>query len=216
MFERFLASGGFDFTDRDLIEMMLFYVNRIRDTRDIAVNLMETFNFDIGDLLAAKPDELLEIDGIGETSAQFLGVIGELAGRLEESIPMLCEPYTEAERIGELFSRKHFCHKHDSVMVAYFNDDMRLITLEKIKDDRLLPEDSDYILAVVKRAVTFRAKKIAVARLAGDFVCYPSMNDFNTAQSINRILKNTDISLVEYFIATPEESFAVTKLLPEK
>lgn len=216
MFDQFIASGGHDFTDRDLIEMMLFFVNRIRDTRDIAVDLIEAFNFDIGALLAAKSDELQKIDGIGNSSAQFLEVVGELVYRLEESVPLLREPYTDTKKIGELFSRKHFCHSYDTFWAAFFDDDMRFIAMEKLKDDLLSPEDSDCISSIITLAATFRSTKVAVARLSRDFTCYPALSDFNTLKHINSILSNTGVSLIEYFIATPDDSFALIEALSKK
>ena len=212
MFDKFLKSGGANFTDRDIIEMLLFFTNRIRDTRGIAVDLLEAFEHDIDSILSTEPRELQKIDGIGGTAASLLGIVGELSTRLDDSLSPFSKSGTDISEIGKLFEGRHFCHKHDETWAAFFDNDMRPVAFEKIKNDRLMPQDSDYIFSAVTLASTLRSKTVAVARFSGDFTCYPSKADFDAARQTDRIFKASGILLKEYFIVTPDESLGITKM----
>ena len=212
MFDKFLKTDSADLTDRDIIEMLLFFTNRIRDTRGIAIDLFEAFDHDIGHILWAGADELKKVPGIGDMTSTLFEVLGELALRIDDDLSPLCESYSDTSKIGELFSKKHFCHNHDEAWAMFFNNDMRILAFEKIKNDQPLPEDPDFISGVLGLASALRSKKVAVARFSGDYSCYPTRSDFILAKQIMKHLNSSGISLIEYFIVTPDESLGITKM----
>ena len=67
--------------DRGLLEFLLFYSIPRRDTNPTAKLLLEKYG-SLAGVLSAPALELLEIDGIGESSALLLSVIPEISSRL--------------------------------------------------------------------------------------------------------------------------------------
>ncbi len=212
MLDRFISAEGIGLTDRDLVEMLLFYTYRIRDTRDIAVDLMDTFDNSIESLLTADTEELEQIDGVGSVSASFLTLIGELSSRLKEGSPLFDKQYTDTSEIGALFSKKHMCQKQTDIRVAFFDSDMHLITIEKIKDGSLGPEDTICIFSIAALASAYRSNTVAIARFSDDFTCYPTKDDFTALRHIRRVFKSAEITLREYFIVSPDESLGITDM----
>lgn len=72
--ERFLKSGAENLPDYEILELLLFGVIPRRDTKPIAKALLTAFgSFD--EVLAASPEALKRIDGIGESAALMLKAV---------------------------------------------------------------------------------------------------------------------------------------------
>ena len=75
---KLLSHGQKIFDTYELLEMLLYYVIPYKDTNPIAKRLLARFGGLEGVLNATK-DELIEVSGIGNTSAEFLIKAGKAA-----------------------------------------------------------------------------------------------------------------------------------------
>ena len=76
-----VAASGFDgMNPHNVMEFLLFYPIPRRDTNELAHAVIDKFG-GVGASLAASEGELCEIEGIGESSARFLRLLGELNRR---------------------------------------------------------------------------------------------------------------------------------------
>jgi len=78
---RFLASGADSLPDYELLELLLFAAIPRRDTKPIAKALLKRFG-SFGEVISANPDELKEVDGIGDNAAVTLKCVQAAAQRL--------------------------------------------------------------------------------------------------------------------------------------
>ena len=78
---RLLQHGGEALQDYELIEYLLALVIRRRDTKPIAKALLREFG-GIGPLLAASPEALMRVPGMGEMSVAAVRVVGAAAVRM--------------------------------------------------------------------------------------------------------------------------------------
>jgi len=76
MRERFRKNGIYAFEDHEILEVLLYSTIPRRNTNDIAHALLNRFK-NLAGVLSASKRELCEIDGIGESSAEYLIYIGE-------------------------------------------------------------------------------------------------------------------------------------------
>ena len=209
MIKRVLYSPANVLTARELVEVMLFYTIRVRDTRDTAVYLMEKFDNDIRRLLNASTYELTQVSGVGPASAEFFHVIGKTLDFLESESKVQKKSYTNADDIGTLFSEHHNGARHDTFWVALFDNSMHLVKIEKLKDDTMTVDDDNIIFSIVADVSKHHCSSLAVARLSGDRSCYPTSNDFEMLKKILDISQITNIVLRDYFIASPDESIGI-------
>jgi DNA repair protein RadC len=79
--ERFLGAGADALADYELLEMALFRTNRQRDTKPVAKALIKEFG-SLAAVLAADPERLLKIDGIGDMAVADLKLIRAFAERI--------------------------------------------------------------------------------------------------------------------------------------
>jgi DNA repair protein RadC len=79
--QRLLEGGGDALLDHELVEYLLALAIPRRDTKPLAKALLREFG-SLPKLLAAKPEELMRVKGLGETSIAALKVVNAAALRL--------------------------------------------------------------------------------------------------------------------------------------
>lgn len=217
MFERFLSTNESDVSPRDIIEMLLYFSIRVRDTRDSAVELMERFEGDLNRLFDAPPEELCKIDGVGAASAMLLGAVGCAADRAivrDEGEEDICGKYIDADELGEVFSSRHHGLRHDVTWAVFFDSSMCVICAEQVKDAPLDAHGDD-VFSLINLAARHYASSVAVARLSCEYICYPTMDDYKLARRIESLFATANLTLTEYYVATADDSFAVKKMYHE-
>ena len=75
--QRFLEEGLDNFTDIQVLELLLFYCIPRQDTNPIAHRLLDHFG-GLSQVLEASPEQLQKVPGIGESAATFLSLITEV------------------------------------------------------------------------------------------------------------------------------------------
>ena len=78
--ERYRRAGFNAFAEYELLELLLFYALPRRDTKAIARKLLERFG-SLSAVIAATPAELKTVEGVGEKTAAFLCLVGEIDRR---------------------------------------------------------------------------------------------------------------------------------------
>ena len=71
---RFLSEGLDNFTDTQVLELLLFYCIPRQDTNVLAHRLLEQFE-SLPQVLETSPEELKKVKGIGDSAATFLRLI---------------------------------------------------------------------------------------------------------------------------------------------
>lgn len=75
--KRFLEEGLDNFSDIQVLELLLFYCIPRKDTNPIAHSLLGHFG-SLSQVLEATPEELRKVEGVGETAATFLHLITDV------------------------------------------------------------------------------------------------------------------------------------------
>ena len=89
---RKFAEHGLDpFADHEVLELLLFYVIARRDTNFTAHRLLEQFG-NLEGVFSASPEGLRQVDGIGEQTALFLHLMGELQRQEESELLLPADP----------------------------------------------------------------------------------------------------------------------------
>ena len=71
---KFIAAGLDGFLEHEVLELLLTYIIPRKDTKPIAWALLKKFG-SVPAVLDATPQQLIETDGVGEQTAQFLKLI---------------------------------------------------------------------------------------------------------------------------------------------
>ncbi len=210
MFDKFLAAGDNDVLPRDIIEMLLYYPIKIRDTRDAAVSLMGKFG-SADNVLSASQEELSATEGVGEGSATFLRMIGCAARRLSGEPVDNRKIYSSVAEMSELFQPFREELRADITCVACFDNAMRPIRITKLKDGVFTKCQAD-ANAFLSFVTEHHGCSVAMARISPKRSDFPDSDDFDAARYAKRLLNTIDIKLNEYFVISRDEAIEVTKL----
>lgn len=211
MLERFLSTDPRAFPLRDLIEILLFYSIRIRDTRDSAVLLCQKYKNTPSSLLTAPQKELSGTDGIGATSAMLINIIGSIILRLhdrEREAQQFRAPVTD---IREVFEPLRQRITKESVCIAIIDGGNRLAYADILTIEKLTCS-GDEVYQMASLAYKYHCSNIVLARLTKERASYPTSDDIKASRHIEEILRTMGMILGEYYVISAEECIAVKEL----
>ena len=73
--EQFRRQGLDGFADHEVLELLLYYAIPRKDTNEIAHRLLQKFG-SLQNVFSAPLEELAKVDGVGESAALFLTLVG--------------------------------------------------------------------------------------------------------------------------------------------
>ena len=211
MFAKFLNSSQGDVQLRDVVEMLLYYCVRVRDTRDSAVELMKKYNGDIRRLLSAPIDELCETDDIGPRSALLLSIVGEIVSRLDDT-PIGAQDAPESSESDILYALLDKCLQLDTEAIAViFYDALGEPIETNIFDTSPKDFDQNDMYRLMSLAAGYNSAAVAVAHLAGDPELFPNANDTRFKRYISDALQTTGLTLTEYYFINKDEAISLSQ-----
>lgn len=206
--EKYIKGGIDGFHNYEVIEILLTYSIGRKDVKPIAKELLKKFG-SIGKIFTAKTEELLEVDGIGESSAVFLKLMGDIAKN----------SYKENLEKNDIINIKS---KTD--LLSYLRGDMGYSGREEFKvlflnsannligDETLfygtIDKSAVYPREIVERCIKNGAKSVVFAHNHPSGNTNPSRQDRELTQYMYDSLKLLDIRLLDHIIITENSYFS--------
>jgi DNA repair protein RadC len=155
---RFRDGGGGAFPDYELLELLLFRTIPKRDLKPLAKTLIGKFG-SFAEVLAAPPQRLAEVDGVGEATITDLKIIEEAARRLA---------YGEVKRRTVLSSWSAVLDYCRAAMAFAVREQFRVLFLDKrnqliadeVQQVGTVDHTPVYPREVVKRALELSATAV--------------------------------------------------------
>ena len=108
MREKYRAAGLDAFSSHEVIELLLFYANKRSDTNPVAHRLIEHFG-SLPAVLEAEYDDLIKVDGVGDTAATLITLMPHLFRRYtSEKAEKIV---VHAKIVGNAFQEARICRK---------------------------------------------------------------------------------------------------------
>lgn len=211
MRRKLLTHGGDIFEGYELMEMLLYNIIPVRDTNPVAKRLMFRFG-SLEGILSAEISELLEVEGVGKTTAEYIRSIGalpEILGRGNGSQRIL-DSY---EAIG-----RHLCDyfagmTEYKVIMLLFDNSMHIIGTEEVYS-------SDYDRgnvhgkAFLDLALAAGASCAVIAHNHPYGPLYPSHADILTNGLVSSVFLHGGVKLLEHFIISGEGYIGINGMTP--
>lgn len=196
--ERFLNAGAENLPDYEVLELLLFGVIPRRDTKPIAKALLAKFgSFDA--VLAASPEALKDVDGIGDSAALMLKAV-------QASIQLALQTkIREADIISSWNDLLDYCKLR---MAAEPNEQFRLIYLDRknkvVADEAQQRGTVDhtpvYPREVVKRALDLNASALIMVHNHPSGDPTPSRADIEMTRKVKEATAAVSITLHDHVI----------------
>lgn len=199
---RFLTVGADGFDDHQLLELLLFYAIPRQDTNETAHRLMKQFG-SLQGVLNAAPEELMAVEGVGESAAGLLRLTGELAIRSRcTSLPQ--KILNSPDRTGAYFMELLAGQKRELLYQVCLDGKGKLLTCRCISKGTVTAS-ALHVRQVVENALYAGASSIILAHNHPSGVALPSQADVVVTRQVQEALLPLGIRLADHIIVADSD-----------
>ncbi|MBQ7643299.1 MAG: RadC family protein [Clostridia bacterium] len=194
--------------DHEILEMLLFYAVPRKNVNPLAHELIAKYG-SLGSLAKAEIKSLLENDGVGESTAVFLSLIGEYIEKVNEEkhdkIKIYSLEQVKPFLIGALGGRKteyfyiYYLGKKDKIIKKGFFTDGKTDSVSVCFDD--LSKDLSII----------RPESIVIAHNHPSGIIYPSLVDDASTKKIKEICDFFKVNFYDHIIVGDDDVYSYSK-----
>ena len=199
MKQRFLQNGGRDFSDHELLEMLLFYVIPRSNTNELAHALLREFG-SLREVMCADPARIRGVLGAGKSTATFLALLFTIRKRIDT------QKYTSKKfvadslyKVGNFFIDYFKDVKHEEFCVMMLDSSLKLIECRPLSSGSANSASLD-VKALVRLAIIDGASHVLVAHNHPSGPSAASAEDKQLTANIESALDAVGISLLEHLI----------------
>lgn len=203
MKERFLAEGMDSFDPVHALELLLFYALPQKDTKPIARALLNRFG-SFHSVLEATPEELQEVDGVGENMATFLKVILETGRYYDLNRTKDIRILRDTAEYGDYLVNFFKGRCNETVYVLCLDAKCKLLCCKKLGEGDVVSINLPY-RRVVEIALNVKAVTVVLAHNHPSGVAIPSQEDVTATLQLRQALATMGIDLADHIIVADDE-----------
>lgn len=207
MRERFRQEGLESFAPHEILELLLFYARARGDVNPLAHELLDAFG-SLKGVLEASPEQLMAVDGVGEETATFLGMM----------VPVFRKYMECLSEVGATLNHRVDAEKYcQALMAGLRKERLYLICMSsagKVLGRRLLSEGSidevpAYPRLVVETALNYNAYFVILCHNHPGGIAEPSKTDLEMTLSLEIVLKHLGINLLDHIIVAADSAYSM-------
>ena len=210
---RFDAGGPEAMPDYELLELFLFHVLPRGDTKPIAHELLAAFN-DLTGIVAAPPQDLAKVKGVGPAVARELKVLEAIAQRVARSRVLNREVISSWDAVIQ-YCRSAMANRSDEQFRVLFLDRKNCLIMDELLGQGTVDHVPVYPREIVKRALELSASALILVHNHPSGDPTPSPEDIAMTQKISDACATLSITLHDHIIVGQhgETSFRTEGLL---
>ena len=203
MRKRFRDFGLSAFEPVNALELLLFFSHCRADTNQLAHRLMERFGSFSG-VLDAPYDLLLQVEGVGPSTATLLGLVRQAAGLYATDRASTGVVLDSTEAIGKFFLPRFVGCTNEQAYVALLDDKHKLLRCTKLSEGTAnataLP-----IKKVVAEVVATNATGVILAHNHPYGVALPSPVDKRFTWQLAEALRLINVRLLDHIVVADDD-----------
>jgi DNA repair protein RadC len=200
--ERFRDAGSNAVSDYELLELVLFRAIPQRDVKPLAKHLLERFG-SFAEVIAAPPNLLLEVKGLGEAAITELKIVAAAAQRLTRG-DLKRKPVLSSWSSVLDYCRATMAFAEKEQFRILFLDKRNQLIADEVQQIGTVDHTPVYPREVVKRALELSATAVILVHNHPSGDPTPSHADIEMTQSIIDIAKPLGISVHDHLIVGKE------------
>ena len=210
MIKKFLSSPE-SMPDHEILEILLFYAIPRKDTNPLAHQLIRTFG-SFYKVMSKSSKELMTVDGVGEKTATYLSLLGEIVKRIRVD--------EEKEKLGK-GSFKFYKNEFMDLFHNVTTENSVILLLDKKHNEITRLTYTNNSVGSVFVDSPELSKAIAVNKPTYLIIAHnhpsgnpmPSKNDDITTRKLYILCQVHGVTLADHFIVTEDEIFSYRKSL---
>jgi len=195
---RILAGQGETMADYELLEMMLFIALPRVDTKTLAKTLIARFG-SYSAVIAAPPDELVTVKGVGESAVATLKVVQLAAQRLARAEVLERPVLSNWDRLMDYLHAVLARERVEQFRVLFLDTRNRLLA-DEAQARGTVNHTPVYPREVVKRALELKATALILVHNHPSGDPTPSRDDLEMTQEVKRAAMALSIVLHDHVI----------------
>lgn len=200
---RFLEHGLDNFEDHEALELLLSYTQPRKDVNPLAHRLIEHFgSFDA--VFDAPIEELVKIDGIGESAAAMIKLVPEISRRYMMRRSSLENIIYSTEHAGKYVLPLFFGAKEEKVYIVAL-DAKRKVLGQKCVFNGDVSMSMFSVRKVVEYALNSNASYVILAHNHPSGIALPSAADIDSTIKIADALEKINVRLLDHIIVADDD-----------
>lgn len=195
---QYRQKGIDSFSDREIVELLLFFAIQQGDTAPLANALIDRFG-SIHGILQATPEQLSRIEGISEHAVVLLSLCGSLIRKCGEDRYPVGMRLTNSEEYGKFFLWRFWGYPHEVVMVALLNDNDKVLGCNVISEGSIDASEVNMPL-IMHKALVADATKVIIAHNHPAGHAVPSEDDARVTKRLSSTLESAGIRLLDHIV----------------
>ena len=202
MRRRFLEAGLDSFAEHEALEMLLFYAIPRRDTNALAHQLMDHFG-SLDAVLSAPVEELMRMDGIGETAAVLLKLVPRVMqkARLSANRETIIN---STEKAGDYLLERFRGEKNEVIYQLCLDKKGKLLSCRRLNEGGADSSELN-IRRLVENALLVSASAVILSHNHPSGIALPSSEDYTTTERVQAALNMVGVALVDHIIVADDD-----------
>ena len=196
--QRFLEGGAAAMPDYELLELVLFRAIPRQDVKPLARRLLEVFG-DFNRVLAASPDRLLLIEGVGTAVLQELKIVEAAAHRMARSKVMQRPLISSWEQVLD-YCHTAMAHRETESFRVLYLDRKNVLIADEEQGQGTVDHVPVYPREVVKRALLLNASALILVHNHPSGDPTPSDSDIAMTSKIDEAARALGVVLHDHII----------------
>lgn len=201
--ERFRQEGLDNFSDIQVLELLLFYAIPRQDTNPIAHSLLEHFGT-LSQVLEAPVEELEKVPGIGTNAATLLNLttaVGRyyLVNRSTQNVIL-----NTIEKCGEYLVPFFFGRRNETVFMLCLDAKCKVLCCKEVGEGSVNSANVP-IRRIVELALGANATTVILAHNHPSGLALPSGDDVQATRRAASALSTVDIHLADHIVVADDD-----------
>lgn len=206
--DRFLKAGFSGFSEHEVVELILTLCIPRRDVKQPAKALLKRFG-NVKSILEASPEELQEVDGIGEVAPVAMRIVKETANLYLQQTAEERTRFASTSQLEDFWRSRIGALTYEVFEVAYLDSSNRLMKdgIERMEEG-IAEKTNVYPKKIMRSALMRNAKGIILAHNHPSGRAYPSAVDETMTEIIAQAGHTVGVKVVDHLIVTENEVFS--------
>ena len=196
--QRFLEEGLDNFTEIQVLELLLFFAIPVQDTNPIAHRLLEHFG-SLSQVLGADVEELKKVPGIKDHAATLLALVTDLCRYYQVNCAQQTEILPTLDACGRYLVPRFFGRTRETVFLLCLDAKCKVLCCKEIGEGSVNTA-SISVRKVVETALGANATTVVLAHSHPSGIAVPSNEDIQTTQRIAAALSAVEIHLADHIV----------------
>lgn len=197
--ERFLKDGLDNFADHNVLEMLLFYAIPVKDTNELAHDLLNTFG-SLSAVFDARVGDLMKVKGIGKNTAVLIKMIPQLFRRYEtDKLKTGNIMLNSAELVAKYASKLFKGLTEENLYAIFLDTSCNLLDTVKISSGTKNTTAVN-MRKIAESAFSVNATNLILVHNHPSGITAPSRKDVDVTINIANMAETIDLKLNDHII----------------